>query len=92
MIDRHDLHVGDRVIMIKKYEDYGAEPGDIGTVCDYYGTGMPGIDFDRNIHEHDCCGCAKMGHGLYVDLDYLEFYYEGVDISEDDFLVMLGEE
>lgn len=85
-----DVHIGDRVIMVRKFEDYGAEPGDIGTVCDYFGAGLPGIDFDRNIGEHDCCGRAKMGHGLYVDFGCLDFYFEGVDIAEEDLRVMLG--
>lgn len=72
-----ELKFGDRVKVILSGIDEKTLLGEMGTVIDIGAdflseTDLIGVEFDNNVHGHDCCGYGKNGHCWWCDRKYLK--------------------
>ena len=74
-----DFQIGDRVRVIRAYQDNTKVVGTEGTVCDleYHGEAIVSVNHDiYNDFMHGCHGMCKRGHGWNYDLKTADQYLE----------------
>lgn len=83
-----DFQIGDRVRVIRAYQDNTAVVGTEGTVCDLAFEGLPVVCVNHDVYSyemHRCHGLCEEGHGWYYDpvnaTKYLELISHTPEIS-----------
>lgn len=87
------FRIGDRVQATKNApeENGNIHKGDQGTICFIERNKFIGVEWDKNVHGHDCGGKCENGHGWKVwesDLCLIEEEAE-FDIEENSFMRIL---
>lgn len=83
-----DFQIGDRVRVIRAYQDNTAVVGTEGTVCDLAYDGHPLVCVNHDVYSgvmHRCHGLCEQGHGWNYDsvdaTKYLELISHTPEIS-----------
>lgn len=83
-----DFRIGDRVRVIRAYQDNTAVVGTEGTVCDLEYHGQPVVCVNHDVYSgimHRCHGLCEQGHGWNYDsvdaTKYLELIPHTPEIS-----------
>ena len=74
-----DFRIGDRVRVIRAYQDNIRVVGTEGTVCDLEYHGEPIVSVNHDVYNdfmHSCHGMCKRGHGWNYPLDTAAQYLE----------------